>query len=388
MRLGIDASFLRYGGGATYLRELLLHAGFRSEQIESIVVVGPQWLMDLLPESSYLTKKTFPWLSNTELWISKSHYRQLDAFFDREVDVVLSVAGEYAGQFRPLVAIPHNLSAFDRLYFNDWWKQRDTLRQWLSMRRQMRCSVNAEGLIFLSRFARNYLQGILPVDQTKHIVIPNGVSPVFSAPVRPQQHIDDYTPDRPFKLLCVTGITTYKNHPLLIKVVARLREMGYPVELHLIGRVLYPPAGWKLQQAISRVNRKELFVKYHGDVPQSEIADWYHKADAFVFPSSGMTMPNSVLECMSAGLPVACCDKQPLPEFVKDNGFLFLAGDHDSMLTALEKLLTQPERREQKALRAKSEVKPMDWGRSARTTFDFVAEVYKAYLSSLSSQSG
>lgn len=376
MRLGIDATFLRFGGEVTYLRELLNHSGFRPEEIVEIVVVAPEWVLGEIPDFQYITKKSFPWLQGKLFWRWATQLNELDGYFKEHTDMVFSISGEYTGKMRPLVAVAQNLAVFDMDYWKEWWRLRDTTRQWFSLRRHFRCIVQSDGIIYLSKYARNYIHGLMPVDQKKQIVVPNGVSPVFSAAVKPQLPISAYSAENPFRLLYVAGIQSYKNHRQLMEAVKRLHFSGYPVELHLVGKIMYRPAGLKFKMAMAKADPRREFIRYHGALPSGDLAAMYKKADAYVFPSSGLTMPNSVMEAITAGLPVICSDKQPLPEFVKDNGFYFRAGEIESMETVIAKFITSPERRELKAQRAKAESRNWDWGNAARLTFEFVTEVY------------
>ncbi len=374
MRLGIDAVFLRYGGELTYLREMLVHADFRPAEIESIVVVAPQWVLDALPERDFLIKQSFPWLNRNRFWILKSQVRMLDQFFQSNADVLMSVTGEYTGKFRPLIAVSQSLNVFERDYWKDWWKLRDFRRQWLSLRRHLTCLEYSGGIIFLSRYAQHYLTGILPLEKKKSIVSGIGVSAQFALPVKPQRPIAEYTFGQPFRWLYVSGIQPHKNHPELIESIDRLRKKGYPLELIIVGRIMYTPSGRRLKRAMRKFDPEGTWIFYQGVQTQDEVIEWYRRSDAFVFASSGVTMPSSVYESMAAGLPVVCSDKQPLPEFVKDNGFFFRAGDVDSMAQVIEKMLTNPDRREHKAQRAKAEMRLMDWRKPVIQTYEFLLE--------------
>ena len=47
------------------------------------------------------------------------------------------------------------------------------------------------------------------------------------------------------------------------------------------------------------------------------------RAHLFVFASSCENMPNTLVEAMASGLPIACSDRGPMPEILRDGGTYF-----------------------------------------------------------------
>ena len=56
----------------------------------------------------------------------------------------------------------------------------------------------------------------------------------------------------------------------------------------------------------------------HGQQPPGVLS----KANLFIFASSCENMPNTLLEGMASGLPIACSDRGPMPETLQDRGIL------------------------------------------------------------------
>tara|TARA_B110000046_G_scaffold146243_1_gene153534 strand:- start:1092 stop:1322 length:231 start_codon:yes stop_codon:yes gene_type:complete len=50
-------------------------------------------------------------------------------------------------------------------------------------------------------------------------------------------------------------------------------------------------------------------------------------------------MPNILLESMGSRKPIACSDKSPMDEFLKDGGFYFNAKSANSIFETLERIL-------------------------------------------------
>ena len=68
-------------------------------------------------------------------------------------------------------------------------------------------------------------------------------------------------------------------------------------------------------------------VEYTGFVDHKELANWYNKADVFVFPSKFDTYGLVMLEAMACGLPVVAYDV-PSPCDVVENGVTGYLGDN------------------------------------------------------------
>jgi len=83
---------------------------------------------------------------------------------------------------------------------------------------------------------------------------------------------------------------------------------------------------------------------------------------------------------MASGLPIACSDKQPMPEFLKENGFYFNSYDVQSIANALEELILSPEKQQKYAALNLKEVEKYCWKKTSKETFQFIVDTYSAYL--------
>lgn len=104
-----------------------------------------------------------------------------------------------------------------------------------------------------------------------------------------------------------------------------------------------------LESAIRRKvieNCLQNHVVFCGPIPNNEIPDLYRLADALVCPSiitaKGETegMPVVILEALATGLPIVASRVSGIPDVIKDKeqGFLVLPGDSESLAKALLKL--------------------------------------------------
>ncbi len=89
----------------------------------------------------------------------------------------------------------------------------------------------------------------------------------------------------------------------------------------------------------------DMRIDFVGRIGDKALSRLYAHATAFVFPSlhEGFGLPP--LEALAHGTPVIASDAGSLPEVIgPDNAFFFHAGDPDAILTAVDRVLSDPER--------------------------------------------
>jgi glycosyltransferase involved in cell wall biosynthesis len=121
-------------------------------------------------------------------------------------------------------------------------------------------------------------------------------------------------------------------------------------------------------------------IRYHGEVPHNELARYYREADAFVFASSCENLPIILLEAMAAGLPIACSNRGPMPEVLKDAGVYFDPESPEQIAQAMAKLMADSELRASCSAKAYEYASQYQWKRCADETFAFLSSVAKSAL--------
>jgi glycosyltransferase involved in cell wall biosynthesis len=379
MRIGIDASNLGLGGGMTHIKELLHYVATHNEWVGSIVVFASQRVLDQLPTSAAIEKVTFPELNGGLL---KRFLFQL-VNYDKGIsankcDIIFSITGDYLGKIRPVVGMSRNLLLYDRFIWKDFRQFRELVRTYLNYRKQRFSFKNSSGIIFISEHARKVIKDFISLDGKQTTLIHHGISSRFSAEPKPQLAITEYSLDRPFRLLYVSTVHIYKHQWNVVEAVAELRAKGYPLELHLAGAVIFKPAGKRLRNSVLKYDPTGEFVRDHGWVSYETIDSLYKSADAFVYASDCENMPNILIEAMSAGLPILCSDRYPMPEFAGEYAYYFKSRQPATIAEAIERMLCDPERRAWKAGRSKQASEIYSWTKTSEQTFRFLNEIYKA----------
>lgn len=373
MKIGIDASNIRGGGGVTHLVALLGAAKPQKYNFEQVIVWGSSSTLNRIRNRDWLRKVHDPLLDRglpLRLYWQRIMLDRL-AHMER-CDILFIPGGSYFGEFRPFVTMSQNLLPFDLLetkrYGFSWMFLRNLLLRWL----QTYSFQTADGVVFLSRYARDSVLHAIGGVNARIAVIPHGVERQFLQSPRDQEALEHFTHQRPLRLLYVSIIDMYKHQWRVAKAVGELERLGLPVQLDLIGPA-YAPALSRLRLALQSIDPEEAFIHYRGSVSYTELSSCYHAADIFIFASSCENMPNILLEAMASGLPIACSKCGPMPEVLGDAGTYFDPERVSDIANAITNLVESPTLRRQKAEAAYELAQSYTWERCAEQTFAFLS---------------
>jgi glycosyltransferase involved in cell wall biosynthesis len=376
MRLGIDASNLRTGGGLTHIVELLRAAKPLEYGFTQVVIWAGRDTLKQIPRKPWLECVHEPMLDRAlpvRLYWQKVRLSRLAR---QACDYLFVPGGSYTGTFKPFATMSQNLLPFEtaewRRYGFSWAAAKFLLLR-LSQARTLRAG---DGVIFLTEYARSVVTQAINLNGPQPIV-PFGLSRSFYLQPRTQRPITTYSFQEPYRFLYVSKVEPYKHHWHVVEAVARLRQQGVPLVLDLIGGPEYPSAMRRLKEVCTRFDAPGDFIHYLGQVPHTQLADYYHRADAFIFASSCENLPNILLEAMAAGLPIACSERGPMPEVLGNAGVYFDPEQPGDIARALQFLIEDPVRRENYSRSAYERAQLYSWERCARETFSYLAEVAK-----------
>ena len=160
-----------------------------------------------------------------------------------------------------------------------------------------------------SRFLSSSKRDIVDVYEVadRISVIYNGIDEIFSE--RLQDLPEIHTGERPF-ILSVCATIPKKNVSAIVRTLAALKERGLPHRLIHVG----PPGSAQdaLEAEVRRFNLRG-DVWFRGYVGKSDLAAYYRKADALLFPSfhEGFGIP--IVEAMASGCPVVTSTAFSMP---------------------------------------------------------------------------
>lgn len=365
MTLGIDASNLD-GGALIYLTELLAHANPAAQGFGWVRVWGSRRVLDALPERDWLEKCHEPLLDGSAFHHTFWKLFRLDGAVEDACDLLFLPGGNLSG-FHPQVSMCQNGLPFcqERKRY-PWWSRNRwrlevlRLRLGYSFRR-------AEGLIFLTKTSKKGAEAAMSQQFKAATVIPHGLNSRFLRPARSTNSV-------PWggRLLCVGGIDRYKNLLPLAEAVARLRREGYPLTLHLVGRV-FEQATFRTLERLARQTDSGLFL--HREVSHATIASVYENADAFVAPSGCETFGLVLPEAMGYGLPIAAARRSALPEVLGEAALFFEPDSVESIVTALRRLADDTPLRATLSQRARQRAEEFSWKTCADETLTYLARI-------------
>ncbi len=117
----------------------------------------------------------------------------------------------------------------------------------------------------------------------------------------------------PLELLFVGNCVATRSLPLVFEALKQSPEL--PARLTVVGGGA-ALNDWKALAARDGLGDRVIFT---GGVPRAELPGHYTRADAFVFPALRDSGGSGLLEAMSFGLPVICCDWAGPAEMVDDD---------------------------------------------------------------------
>ncbi|UGS24174.1 glycosyltransferase family 4 protein [Flavobacterium channae] len=378
MILGIDATNIRTGGGLTHLKEVLSNATPKQFGFEIVVIWSSQATLDKLPNFDWLDKQSHPYLNKGFL---ASFFFQIVMLpkmaKQKKCSVVFVPGGTFLGNFRPFVTMSQNMLPFEFKEASRFKSFSVRLRFLILFFLQSFTFKRANGIVFLTNYAFNFISKKIKLNNKKNIIIPHGISKEFLNHPKNQIDIENYSKENPFKILYVSIVTAYKHQWNVAEAVLKLHQEGFPIQLNLIG----PYTNESISKLSVFLQKKEnvKVINYLGSIPHKELSNFYKEADTFVFASTCENMPIILIEAMTAGLPIACSEKQPMPEVLEDAGIYFDATNSESIYNGIKQLLLDSNQRQIIATKAFEKTKNYTWKNCSNHTFQYLQNIAIQY---------
>ena len=383
MIVGIDASNLKRGGGRTHLIELISIMEPALYNFEKVIIWGNRDTLDSLKNASWLIKvapkELLKGFISCFLWQRFKLSRSAKA---HECDLLFVPGGSFSCSFRPIVTMSRNMLPFEWVEAKRYGLAPITLRIFILRLLQSRSFQSANGVIFLTEYAKKHVTQVTGELPGKKSIISHGLNSRFHLEPKEQLKISYYSNDNPYQLLYVSIIDQYKHQWHVVDAVAKLRDMGYPVVLNLVGPS-YPASLKRLLKKINKLDKKMEFIRYHGPISYNELHNVYKKSHLGIFASSCENMPNILIETMAAGLPIACSNRGPMPEVLGSSGLYFNPEIPNEIYNALEMFINNPKLRADKAYASFNDAQKYSWTTCAEETFSFLESVvidYKKHI--------
>lgn len=375
MRVGIDASNLRAGGGVTHLVELLGAADPAAHRFSEIIVWGGGRTLARVADRPWIRKCALPVLEKDLVHrIYWQRYALGGLLREANCDVLFAPGGSYTSSFRPGVAMSQNMQPFELRELKRHGVSPMAARLLLLRWAQTHSLRRADGVIFLTRYAEREVMRVVGHLRRDAVVIPHGLDPAFLQAPRVQLPIESYSADKPLRVVYVSIVNVYKHQWHVAEAIARLRSAGMPVALDLVGPAV-PASLRRLQRCLAELDPDQQFIRYVGPVEHASLPALYRGAALCLFASSCENLPIILLEGMASGLPVACSDRGPMPEVLGDAGVYFDPENPVSIAAAVRSLVESAQLRARMAQASFARAQRYSWPRCAADTFAFLARI-------------
>ena len=210
----------------------------------------------------------------------------------------------------------------------------------------------------------------------------NGVGPEFRvlSPAAVVSLRQQYTPSpETICLLNVGGTSQRKNILTVLKVVASLRDRGFPICLWKTGAQFTPQ-----QQAFIAEHQIDRQIVHLGSPDKETLVSLYNAADILLSPSLYEGFGLTVVEAMACGTPVITSNVSSLPEVIGTAAIALEPTDVEGIVSAVINLKTDPDRYKFFSNEGLNRSNFFKW----ETTAERVANVYEKVLTSHQSWSG
>ena len=374
--VAIDASRNRSGGAKAHLLGILKSCDPREYGVSAVHVWSYEALLDQLPNLPWLVKHSPKELNSSLLMQMWWQYRQLPVEVARaRCDVLLSTDAGTVCHFGPDIVMSRDMLSFEgkemlRYPFFSFSRLRLWLLKWL----QVRSLRKANGALFLTQYAADVIQSYTGKLNAVRIV-PHGIGDNF----RRENIPSDWT-TRGGTIRCtyVSNADLYKHQWHVVEAMGMLRKAGFEVCLSLVGAGSGSAVD-KILDTVKRVDPERSFVKVLPAQKHEIISQYLFESDVFVFASSCENMPNTLVEAMAAGLPIACSDRGPMPEVLQGGGVYFNPEEPASIFKAVKSIIENKSLRTQIARIALERSKLFSWSRCAEETWRYLGDIYASY---------
>lgn len=379
MILGIDASNIRIGGGITYLAELLKTSKPKLHGISKIIIWAPKNTLEKIEDRDWLIKRSPKIMERNFIMRAIWQRFQLSPILKSEgCDILFVPGGTFATNFRPIVTASTNLLPFQWKELLRYGLSFSTLKLMILRYTQTWSYKNSNGIIFLSQYARDVVLQVSNAFNVENSIIPFGINERFFKLPRRNRLISAYNSEHPFHILYASSVEPYKHQLHLLKAVANLRnKTGWPINLDFIGPS-QSKALRRLQRGMMYFDPNNIWASYHGTVHYDELHEFYQNSDLGVFASSCENLPNTLLETMAAGLPIASSNRGPMPEILQETGVYFDPEKPEEITEALFKLIDSPDLRTKLANLNYQKARKFSWENCSAQSLSFFSNILKA----------
>lgn len=376
MIIGINASRARSGGAVSHLVGILSELDWGLNPDLEIHVWAYNTLIQKLPFNPAIkchTSNAFEKSIIHQLWWER--FSLSNELRKKKCDILLNLDAGSVGRYKTMVTMSRDMLSYEPGEIERFPFSKQKIRLILLKYMQNASLRASNGVIFLTKYAGAVIQK--SCGSLKNITyIPHGVGRNFShTPFNKVEKTNTYDE---INCLYVSNIAPYKHQWNVVRAISNLKNKGYKINLTLTGGGHIDALSGsqkKLDGALQECDPNGEFVTILGYVSHEQLPQLLTSADIFIFASSCENMPNTLIEAMSVGLPIACSNRGPMPEVLKGAGVYFNPDSPISIADAVQLYLEDKSLIINNAKKANQLATNYSWARCSRETFAFLRKV-------------
>jgi len=361
----------------SHLNGILTNLEPEKDNFKEIHLWSYQELLNSLPDYPWLYKHRHKFLEKSilfqlywQLVILKSEVNRF------KCSIVLNTDAGTISSINPCVTMSRDMLSYEKGEIERYGLTIKSLRLILLRYIQNRSLRRADGVIFLTKYASSVIQKSCGKVKTLSY-IPHGLDKEFHS-----IKINNNWPknNSHINILYVSNSALYKHQWHVIEAISKLRDnnKNKNIILNLVGGGSGKP-NQIMMNSIAYHDPKREFVYLHSFLSRSDVISKLKEADIFIFASSCENMPNTLLEAMAAGLPIASSFRGPMPEILLDGGIYFNPEQPDTIRDAVQSLISDQNLRDRLRSRAKQISFKYSWQKTAQKTLLFLNSIVANY---------
>lgn len=318
----------------------------KSEPLKNLPNATPWWVYKVVKPSKLWTQIGFPFHLITT---------------PKKPNLLLTLT-HYAPRFCP---VPSIVSVMDvsYLHFPETFKKNDLyqLTKWTKYSVK-----NAKKVITISKSSKDDIIKYYKVPENKVEVVHLGLKKLSMQ--SSHVNLEDFGIKKPF-LLFVGTLQPRKNITRLIEAFSIFTKKSRSHQLVIVGK-----RGWLYEEILEApekfgVKDDVLFLDYVSD---SELPEFYSKAEVFVLPSlyEGFGLP--VLEAMRYGCPVITSNVSSLPEAGGDAALYVDPENVEEISKGIDRVLSDKKLREEMIKKGNIHYKKFTWEKAASKVLEVI----------------
>lgn len=377
--IAIDATNVQSGGGVTYLVELINNINIEQHNFSKIYIWGTKSTLDKIKNTNWLIKKNNYLLNQNLFFRTIWQLFFLKRNLNKYSCQILYVPGSlFVTNFRPVVTLSQNMLPFQSEEMFRFGISIKTLKIYLLKILQSRSFKQANGLIFLTNFAKQTISTNINLINKNITVIPHGISKNFFISPNNRLIKSKFDFENPMNIIYVSIIDQYKHQINVLKAVSLLRNQGYQINIKFVGPA-YKPTLNRFLKYRNIVDPYHEYSEYTGSINYYELPKHIFNSDIFLFASSCENLPNILLEGMASSIPIVCSNMGPMPEILGNSGIYFNPLSPNSISEAIKTVYLSPSLYKQLSYSSFEKANIYSWEKCSRESFNFIESTYLNY---------